>query len=95
MLSVDLVDIWQCYLRTVNDWKVLIKDRLSKQTACGPVYELANAIERANESFAIADMRNVPCAMPHYHRGETEDAIWQREVRPFLPVILSANSAEA
>ena len=42
-----------------------------KPTGCGPVYELKNPIERPNESFAIADMREIQVAEPHYH-PETE-----------------------
>jgi mannose-6-phosphate isomerase-like protein (cupin superfamily) len=37
------------------------------------VYELENPLGRANESFAVADMRGVEFAQPHYHaNGEVE-----------------------
>jgi mannose-6-phosphate isomerase-like protein (cupin superfamily)/predicted metalloenzyme YecM len=67
----EIVNTWQWYLRGVADWNLLIKDIAPKKTSCGPVYELESPIHRPNESFAIADMRNVPFAMPHYH-VETE-----------------------
>jgi len=47
-----LINSWQHYLKNNEDWESLIKDIPSKQTACGPVYELLNPLDRPNESFA-------------------------------------------
>lgn len=66
-----IVSIWSKYLESV-DWKDLIADVKPSPTGCGPVYEIANPIERPNESFAIADMRNLETTEPHYHPVETE-----------------------
>lgn len=64
---------WTMYLKTVKDWQALVAGVEAKQTGCGPVYELPNPIDRPNESFAIADMRQLKIAEPHYHAGgETE-----------------------
>jgi mannose-6-phosphate isomerase-like protein (cupin superfamily) len=62
----EVIKIWQEYINA-NDWQQLIKNTEPKQTGCGPVYELPNPIERPQESFALADMRNVRVAEPHYH----------------------------
>ena len=67
----EIVNTWQWYLRGIGDWKNLIKDVKSKETGCGLVYDLANPANRLNESFAIADMRTIRFAEPHYH-PETE-----------------------
>jgi mannose-6-phosphate isomerase-like protein (cupin superfamily) len=69
----ELIKNWKDYLRTVEDWKTLIKNVEPKQTGCGPVYELENPIGRPNESFALADMREGKVSVPHYHaNGEVE-----------------------
>lgn len=62
-----LVNTWQYYLKNNNNWEELINGIEPKQTGCGPVYELQNPIKRPNESFAIADMRDIRFAEPHYH----------------------------
>lgn len=68
-----LVDTWQAYLTPVDNWQDLVQGVEPKATGCGPVYELDNPLERPNESFAIADMRGVDFAQPHYHaNGEIE-----------------------
>ncbi|HEX8762986.1 MAG TPA: cupin domain-containing protein [Candidatus Saccharimonadales bacterium] len=68
-----LVDAWRPYLASVRSWQELVQDIEPKATGCGPVYELDNLLDRPNESFAIADMRGVEFAQPHYHaNGETE-----------------------
>lgn len=64
----ELVKVWQEYLRTA-DWQQLIKGITPKNTNCGPIYDIPNPINRPNESFAIADMRAIPFAAPHYHTG--------------------------
>ncbi len=73
-MSIDeTINVWQEYLMSMAAWHTLIKDIEPKQTGCGPVYELTNPINRPHESFAIADMRNILFAEPHYHaNGETE-----------------------
>ena len=66
-----VITVWQDYLKNNKDWENGIKDITPKRTGCGLVYELTNPIDRPNESFAIADMRNLKYAEPHYH-VETE-----------------------
>jgi mannose-6-phosphate isomerase-like protein (cupin superfamily) len=69
-----IVYAWQPYLDAINDWQKLVEGLEPKPTGCGPIYELGHPLpERAPEEFAIADMRNVLVAEPHYHpNGETE-----------------------
>jgi mannose-6-phosphate isomerase-like protein (cupin superfamily) len=62
----EMISAWQVFLRT-HPWETLIKDVTPKQTGCGPVYELPNYLERPDEGFAIADMRGLKVAEPHYH----------------------------
>jgi mannose-6-phosphate isomerase-like protein (cupin superfamily) len=64
-----LITAWQRYIATMGDWQKLVAGVTPKQTYCGPVYELASPLNRPNESFAIADMREVKIAEPHYHIG--------------------------
>lgn len=69
----EIISAWQTYLDTVEDWQELVEGVGSKPTGCGPVYELAKPIDRPNEDFAIADMRELEVAEPHYHpEGVTE-----------------------
>lgn len=67
----EIIIAWQIYLNTISNWKNLVNGIDPKITGCGLVYELANPIYRANESFAIADMSNLAFSEPHYH-PETE-----------------------
>lgn len=68
----DLIFAWQNFLQS-TPWSMLIADRVPKQSGCGLIYELPNFLNRSNESFAIADMRHISYAEPHYHpTGETE-----------------------
>ncbi len=68
-----VVAAWKPYLDSVQDWQLLVDDVEPKPTGCGPVYELPNPINRPNETFAIADMRELKVYEPHYHaNGETE-----------------------
>lgn len=68
-----MLDAWQPYVASVADWQTLIQGVEPKATGCGPVYELGNPLNRPNESFAVADMRGVAYAHPHYHaNGEVE-----------------------
>ena len=59
----------QNYLKKGIHWQDLIMGVIPIKGGCGDIYELTN--QRPNESFAIADMRNLPFAEPHYH-VETE-----------------------
>lgn len=64
----ETVNTWHWYVRTINDWQALTQNTIPKKTGNGLIYELANPIHnRANESFAIADMRAIKYAEPHYH----------------------------
>lgn len=66
----SVAEAWASYLNTVDDWQQLTAGIEPKPTGCGPVYEIENPIDRPNESFAIADMRNLRFAEPHYHPNE-------------------------
>jgi mannose-6-phosphate isomerase-like protein (cupin superfamily) len=69
----EVVAAWTAYTDTIQDWKSLVEGIEPKQTDCGPVYDVPNPIDRPNDSFAIADMRNLEITGPHYHtNGETE-----------------------
>ncbi len=69
----DVLAAWQPYIHTIDNWQSLVEGVEPKPTGCGPVYELPNPIERPHESFAIADMRELAFAEPHYHtNGESE-----------------------
>ncbi len=68
-----VVAAWQPYLDSIDDWQQVVEGIEPKPTGCGPVYELPNPVDRPNESFAIADMRELKVYEPHYHaNGETE-----------------------
>ncbi len=68
-----VVAAWKPYLDSVQDWRQLVEGVEPKPTGCGPVYELPNPIDRPNETFAIADMRELKVSEPHYHaNGVTE-----------------------
>lgn len=69
----EVIAAWQAYTRKITDWVKLVEGVVPKPTDCGPVYELPNPIDRPNESFAIADMRDLKYSQPHYHaNGEFE-----------------------
>ena len=70
----EVLNAWSPYLESVTDWQELIEGVIPKSTGCGPVYEIDNPIpNRPNESFAIADMRDIAVTEPHYHpNGEYE-----------------------
>lgn len=69
----ELIRVWQAYITTMTDWQGMAKETTPKQTQCGLIYELEDPLNRPNESFAIADMRAIKIAEPHYHAGgETE-----------------------
>lgn len=64
----DIITVWTSYLHNAPSWEQLIKNVEPKNNGCGPIYEIPNPILRPNESFAIADMRNIRYALPHYHQ---------------------------
>jgi mannose-6-phosphate isomerase-like protein (cupin superfamily) len=69
----EVAAVWKVYVDTGIDWQELVKGVTPKATGCGLVYELSNPIDRPDESFAIADMREIAYAEPHYHTNdETE-----------------------
>jgi mannose-6-phosphate isomerase-like protein (cupin superfamily) len=69
----ETVAAWEGYLRTIDDWHKLIDGIEPKIGGCGLVYEIPNPIDRPNESFAIADMRELDVSEPHRHiNGEVE-----------------------
>jgi len=69
----ELIVAWQQYIATMGDWQKVTQGVAPKDTPCGPIYEPTSPLDRPNESFAIADMRAVKVAEPHYHAGgETE-----------------------
>jgi mannose-6-phosphate isomerase-like protein (cupin superfamily) len=70
-----LVTAWQAYADQLTDWHKAVEGVTPKQTPFGPIYEPASplALDRPNESFAIADMRQIKLVAPHYHtNGEIE-----------------------
>lgn len=69
----ELIIYWKKYISGIENWQSIIKGITPKQTGCGPLYELPNLPDRPNESFAIADMRNIKYVEPHYHtNGDSE-----------------------
>jgi mannose-6-phosphate isomerase-like protein (cupin superfamily) len=72
--SVDeIVSVWKQYVDGLENWEKLVEGVVPKQTICGPVYEPESPFPGRTETFAIADMRAVKVAHPHYHKdGETE-----------------------
>ena len=66
-----IVKKWHNFLSSISDWQLLITNIQPNECGCGLVYEIPNPIPAENESFAIADMRNLAFAEPHYH-PETE-----------------------
>ena len=61
-----LITAWQPFFNTFN-WQEAITHYIPKKGGCGLVYELPNFLDRPNESCAMADMRNIAFAQPHYH----------------------------
>lgn len=69
----EVVGVWSEYLATVGNWETLVEGIEPKVGGCGLVYEVTNPIERPDESFAIADMRQLELSEPHKHiNGEFE-----------------------
>lgn len=73
MITVALISqMWLPYFDAMN-WEDLIKGKTPKKTGCGLIYELDNPFDQTKNNFAIADMRDVLVATPHYHtNGESE-----------------------
>ena len=69
-MILQSIDTWKNFL-ALTHWKNLIKNITPKECGCGLVYEIENPLNRPNESFAIADMRELAFSEPHYHQ-ETE-----------------------
>ncbi len=63
----DLLNRWQQYLNEIHNWQDFIINVIPKHNGCGIIYELENPFKLSTESFAIADMRNIKFAQPHYH----------------------------
>jgi mannose-6-phosphate isomerase-like protein (cupin superfamily) len=69
----EVVSFWEGHLATFGRWEEQVKGIVPKVGGCGLVYELEPLPERPNESFAIADMRDLELAEPHKHiNGEVE-----------------------
>ena len=65
-----LIAAWQQYVDGLDDWQELVQGLTPKKGYCGPIYEPTSPLERPNESFAIADMREIKVAEPHYHTND-------------------------
>lgn len=63
----QLIQKWQQYLQTIEDWKKLVNGTIPNECGCGLVYELPHIATCLKESFAIADMSNLLISEPHYH----------------------------
>lgn len=63
---------WQKFLNH-NSWQTLIQNIDSHECGCGSVYDLPNFLNREDESFAIADMRNIHYSEPHYHSAHVTE----------------------
>lgn len=61
-----LIAAWQSFFNTLNCQEI-ITNYTPKKNGCGIIYELPNFLNRPNESCALADMRGLPFAEPHYH----------------------------
>lgn len=63
----ESVDYWVNYLHSLVDWRSLVGPVVPKDTKWGLIYELPDMARSEDEDFAIADMRQVKAAEPHYH----------------------------
>lgn len=73
MSNKEVIDVWLPYIQSIEDWEEITKGIEPKMSGCGLIYELPNPINRSNESFAIADVRDLKITEPHYHvNDETE-----------------------
>lgn len=60
--EIEALTTWRAYAEQLTDWQELVKNVVPKQTPYGQIYEPANPLGRPNESFAIADMRQIKLA---------------------------------
>lgn len=63
----EVADVWQDYVVRIKDWHSLVDGVEPVQGGCGRIYEIGDLIGRTGEDAAIADMRDIPFAEPHYH----------------------------
>jgi mannose-6-phosphate isomerase-like protein (cupin superfamily) len=63
----ELLTAWQGYCAGLADWQSLVQGVEPKQSGCGLLFELPSPLTRPGEDFAIADMRRIAVAEPHYH----------------------------
>ena len=69
----EIVRIYKPFVDGITNWQLFVKNIEPKQTGCEPVYEVDNPLQRITESVALADMRDIRWAQPHYHaNGEVE-----------------------
>lgn len=69
----ETIIAWQNFIYSKKDWQDIVVGTIPKHIGCGVIYELPNFLHRADESFAIADMRQIAFSEPHYHpRGHVE-----------------------
>lgn len=61
---------WQAYIASVYNWQTLVKDVKPEEGGCGLIYELPSPLDRPGEDFAIADMRILQVAEPHFHPAD-------------------------
>lgn len=69
-MFTELITFWSLYFAQCNLQEIM-RTHTPITTGCGIVYELPNVLNRAQESCAIVDMRNIAWTEPHYH-VETE-----------------------
>lgn len=69
-----VITAWSTYfMQSGADWEQLTFGVTPKESGCGLIFELDNPIDRPLEDLAIADMRVLDFADPHYHlNDETE-----------------------
>lgn len=72
------VAAWKSYFATA-DWQEMVKGIEGQPNGCGLIYEIDNPLDRPNESVAIADMRKLPVAEPHYHPAPTVEIYFALE----------------
>lgn len=63
----EVADAWQDYVIRVEDWHSLVDGVEPVSSGCGQIYEMGDLLGRTGEDAAIADMRAIPYAEPHYH----------------------------
>lgn len=67
LVTDQAIALWKSYAPNFNNWQQIVKNICPKECDCGLVYELPHPLNRLTESFAIADMSNLPFSEPHYH----------------------------